>query len=68
MVMDLPTKGLSTLLRTFVTPQVADPLPETIGLSGLPVLWILGNPLNFGGTQPVGYILSMYLLLDCFSF
>ena len=41
---DLPTNSLSALLRTLDTPYVTEPLLENIGLRGLPVLWILGNP------------------------
>ena len=44
MVGDLPTNDLSTLLRTLATPWVTEPPLETIGLSGVPVLWIWGNP------------------------
>ena len=41
---DLPTKGFNTLLMTLAIPYVTEPLPETKGLRGLPVLWIFGNP------------------------
>ena len=35
---DLPTSSLMTLLRTLATPYVTEPLLETMGLRGLPVL------------------------------
>ena len=53
---DLPTNGFSTLARTLATPYVTDPLLDTMGLREVPVLWILGNPYNLGGVQPIGYM------------
>ena len=32
------------------------PQLDTIGLSGVSSLWILGSPENLGGTPPVWYI------------
>ena len=41
---DLLTNGLSNLAKTLATPYVTEPILDTIGLQGMQVLWIFGNP------------------------
>ena len=41
---DWPTSGLMICESSFATPYVIDPLLDTMGLRGVPVLWILGRP------------------------
>ena len=55
------TRGLMILANSLAVVWVTDPMLDIIGLSGIPGLYTLGNPLYFGGTAPVGYSL-LYVL------
>ena len=54
--MEFPVRGFKILASSFVTPYVTELLLDTIGLSGLFFLWILGSPYSLGELAPVGYI------------
>ena len=41
---DLPTNDLCTLAKTLAIPYVTEPILDTIGLRGMSVLWMFGNP------------------------
>ena len=55
---DFPMSDLNILACSLSTPYVTIPLLETIGLRGMSILWIFGNPWNLGEPiLPIGYIL-----------
>ena len=45
---DLRTKGDGMETRCLDRQYVGDPMKETMGLRGVPVLWTLGNPYRRG--------------------
>jgi hypothetical protein len=46
---ECPTYGLSKLVRYFASEYVGEEIQLTMGLRGMPSLWIFGSPYNLGG-------------------
>jgi hypothetical protein len=58
---DCPTDSLNCVGRYFVKLCVGDKMQLTIGLSGLPSLWMLGKPYIRAGTAACGISFLLHL-------
>ena len=61
--MVLPAKGEIMEAMYLESLQEGDPMHETMGLSGMDCLWILGIPYNLGDCDPDGLMLLQMLLV-----